>query len=637
MVERGAGGRAGGCTGAARRWRSSVAGAVAVVSVVLGWPWVPGASGQTPVTSSLGAGGFLTPGQLLRSQNADVLAMQTDGNLVLYAGGRARWQSGSAGNPGAQLAMQPDGNAVVYSVSGRALWQSGTAGFPGAQLVLQADSNAVVYTSTGRAVWQSGTAGVAAGPAQPPGLPITATDPELAPGTALAPGEDLQDTTGRYVLAMQQDGNLVLYARNARALWSSGTAGRPGARLDMGTDGNLVVSVDSVRLWQSTTSGFPGSRTVLQTDGNLVTYSAGGRALWSSGTGGATTPAPTWASLLSGIGPLRTAAVSGDGSRIAFVTPQNGLVPGDADGLEDLFVRDLASGTTRLVSRTPAGAQTVVPADYRWLSLSDDGRLLGFVSESPELTATDEPGEDAFVADLSTGAVRRLTVDLPRRGDPFRVAVAPGGRVAVVTAANATFSYGLEAVTAPAVRSFGGAERVFVGGISLSADGRFLGGVTANSGALGDVRVVRLDLVTGGLASLAGPAATEHGGAISADGRRVTALTPDNDGRPRVLIWSPDSISSPVRVALDGTNAGAPVISPAGDTVTVRFVRSVWTTANPPRATVVLSRSGGVRWSVESQPSADVALLRTASGVAVVDKGDPGGPSGWAVRSLGPL
>jgi hypothetical protein len=42
---------------------------------------------------------------------------------------------------------------------------------------------------------------------------------------------------------MQADGNLVLYNKNGKALWASGTAGSVGDRLEVQSDGNLVVCV----------------------------------------------------------------------------------------------------------------------------------------------------------------------------------------------------------------------------------------------------------------------------------------------------------------------------------------------------------------------------------------------------------
>lgn len=49
--------------------------------------------------------------------------MQADGNLVVYdASWQAQWSSGTAGHPGAWLAVQDDGNLVVYDAYGYPIW-----------------------------------------------------------------------------------------------------------------------------------------------------------------------------------------------------------------------------------------------------------------------------------------------------------------------------------------------------------------------------------------------------------------------------------------------------------------------------------------------------------------------------------
>jgi len=49
--------------------------------------------------------------------------MQTDGNFVLYdVLGNSKWQTGTSGHSGAHLAIQNDGNLVVYSSGNAVLW-----------------------------------------------------------------------------------------------------------------------------------------------------------------------------------------------------------------------------------------------------------------------------------------------------------------------------------------------------------------------------------------------------------------------------------------------------------------------------------------------------------------------------------
>ena len=115
------------------------------------WDWGSGYMGDL-----LADGWTLGPGAYLLSSNHQYeLVMQaSDGNLVLYQGGKALWAAGAAG-AGAYAVMQSDGNFVVYN-NGVAKWASGTAGSPGAVLQLQDDSNLVVYQGS-TALWDYGT------------------------------------------------------------------------------------------------------------------------------------------------------------------------------------------------------------------------------------------------------------------------------------------------------------------------------------------------------------------------------------------------------------------------------------------------------------------------------------------------
>lgn len=94
--------------------------------------------------------------------------------------------------------------------------------------------------------------------------------------------------TSHYNLIQQSDGNLVL-RHDGRAIWSTGTAGNPGARFVLQSDGNLVVrSKAGKALWNSGTAkaGSPTYLT-LQDDGNVVLRDQRTqKAVWSTGTSG---------------------------------------------------------------------------------------------------------------------------------------------------------------------------------------------------------------------------------------------------------------------------------------------------------------------------------------------------------------
>ncbi len=97
--------------------------------------------------------GTLDAGQTRTSPNgAYVFAMQTDGNLVHYAGGRARWSSATF-VPGSRVVLQADGNLVVYTPQNRATWASGTSGIPGAWAAVRNDGRVSVYRPDGTVAW----------------------------------------------------------------------------------------------------------------------------------------------------------------------------------------------------------------------------------------------------------------------------------------------------------------------------------------------------------------------------------------------------------------------------------------------------------------------------------------------------
>lgn len=85
------------------------------------------------------------PGDFFDSPNlAYRLTFQTDGNVVLVAlPDTVLWSTGVLG--GEQFVMQSDGNLVLYAGS-TALWASGTDENPNAYLALQNDGNLVIYS-----------------------------------------------------------------------------------------------------------------------------------------------------------------------------------------------------------------------------------------------------------------------------------------------------------------------------------------------------------------------------------------------------------------------------------------------------------------------------------------------------------
>jgi Ca2+-binding RTX toxin-like protein len=115
-----------------------------------------------------------------------------------------------------------------------------------------------------------------------------------------------------------------------------------------------------------------------------------------SGTGNSTMPVPM---------------ISADGRFVVFESHAADLVATDTNGWNDVFVRDLQSGTTTLVSVNNSGTDS--GNSYSWVSaISTDDRYVAFVSRADDLVATDTNGTlDVFVRDLQSVTTTLVSVN----------------------------------------------------------------------------------------------------------------------------------------------------------------------------------------------------------------------------------
>nr|BFE51680.1 hypothetical protein GCM10017745_51070 [Saccharothrix mutabilis subsp. capreolus] len=104
----------------------------------------------------------------------------------------------------------------------------------------------------------------------------------LSPGERLASGQSKTSPNGLYRLAMQSDGNLVLYDNTTRqALWNSFTFDTGATYAVLQTDGNFVLYSDSGQArWDSHTWGSAATRLVVQSDSNIVLYGPDATPYW---------------------------------------------------------------------------------------------------------------------------------------------------------------------------------------------------------------------------------------------------------------------------------------------------------------------------------------------------------------------
>jgi hypothetical protein len=112
--------------------------------------------------------------------------------------------------------------------------------------------------------------------------------------------------------------------------------------------------------------------------------------------------------------PVRTfggePSVSYDGRFVTFTTAEP-IVPGDTNGVNDVYVRDVQLYTTTLVSAAAHGATTAGNIGASGGMISSNGRFVTFHSFSSDLVAGDTRGyRDVFLRDLQTGSTRRISV-----------------------------------------------------------------------------------------------------------------------------------------------------------------------------------------------------------------------------------
>lgn len=97
-----------------------------------------------------------TLGSKWQTCNGYSLVLQKNGNLVLSSPTAVLWATGTVGR-GNAIALQRDGNVVLYDKNWKPIWATNTVGNSGAFLALQTDGNLVVYNSSGRPLWATNT------------------------------------------------------------------------------------------------------------------------------------------------------------------------------------------------------------------------------------------------------------------------------------------------------------------------------------------------------------------------------------------------------------------------------------------------------------------------------------------------
>ncbi len=250
------------------------------------------------------------------------------------------------------------------------------------------------------------------------------------------------------------------------------------------------------------------------------------------------------------------ATISADGRFVLFTSSASNLVAGDGNVTNDVFLKDLQTGSTTLLSRTGAGVGDAASGNA---AISADGRVVAFDSAATNLATGDTNGtSDIFLRNLATGSLQRVSTDAAgtqANGGSINASLSADGRyvcfessatnlVAGDTNGNTDVfvkDLGTGAVTLVSQRADGTRASGFSGSATLSADGRYVAFYSVANNLVDDDHngwydVFVKDLHTGAIERL-GVAPDGSGGVptimtftwhpvFSADGSSITFTSP---------------------------------------------------------------------------------------------------------------
>jgi Tol biopolymer transport system component len=251
---------------------------------------------------------------------------------------------------------------------------------------------------------------------------VSAIDPQLGPATG--GGGD------SYLPVISRDGRYVLFASTANNLVSVGT-NRPLPSLtpapinvflrDRTKNSTVLVSVNLYA-----TGGGDGDSLPIEisTNGRYALFESSASNLVAGDTNNAADVFVR--DLLAGTTLLVSVSTNGgfgddvsynpvmtpDGRYVAFASAADNLVPGDTNGIPDVFVRDLASNVTSLVSVDAQSGQGF----YFWIGsdvpvITPDGRYIAFCSTAANLLPGLNNQSDVYLRDQVGGTTTRANAD----------------------------------------------------------------------------------------------------------------------------------------------------------------------------------------------------------------------------------
>ena len=139
-------------------------------------------------------------------------------------------------------------------------------------------------------------------------------------------------------------------------------------------------------------------------------------------------------------GVTRFGLISDNGRFVVFTGFANNLVSNDTNSSEDVFIRDMETSTTKLVSLNAAGTVSGALGGSDLIDMTPDARFILFSSHAQDLTSIPDGnnlGTDIYVRDMVTNVTKLVTVNLAGsasgNGTSFEGKISADGRYVVFT------------------------------------------------------------------------------------------------------------------------------------------------------------------------------------------------------------
>jgi hypothetical protein len=235
------------------------------------------------------------------------------------------------------------------------------------------------------------------------------------------------DLTGRYVAFISDETSLTTNSDGAVHIYLRDTSTSDIQLVDVGMGGAAPISHIATPFALSADGSVLGFDCL---DGatsiNSNKSDAFLRDFGSNTTEIISSPAPTLPSLtpLNPSG-LTTSSASSNGQDVGFTSSADGIVSTDTNGYADVYVHDFVSGLNTLVSVSVYGPYSGNGPSWQPV-ISSNGRYVAFSSYATNLVANDtNNSSDIFLRDLQTGSTTLVSRDATGSGEGNSISYTP--------------------------------------------------------------------------------------------------------------------------------------------------------------------------------------------------------------------